>query len=135
MCNTKTLIWYQVQHQGWIVLRCNAQQSVRKGLRTLPLSRLRAAWFVWRFQLVVNSYICIYAHALVPKTPVPKCMQHSLQKNAHLYILTHICIRIHMHTHTRAHAWHCPHAEALILRHTIYAQICIHIHVHMCINA
>jgi len=26
------------------------------------------------------------AHALVPKTSVPKCMQHSLLKNAHTYI-------------------------------------------------
>jgi len=42
-----------------------------------------------------------------------------------------------MHTNTHAHAWHRPHAEALILRPTIYAQICIHIHIHihMCINA
>jgi len=52
-----------------------------------------------------------------------------------IYILTHICIRIHMHTNTHAHTWHCPHAEALILRPTIYAQICIHIHIHMYINA
>ena len=43
-------------------------------------------------------------HALVPKTPVLKCMQPPLQKNAHIYILTHICIRIHMHTNTHAHA-------------------------------
>ena len=56
------------------------------------------------------------------------------KKNAHIYILTHICIRIHMHTNTHAHAWHCPHAEALILRPTIYPQICIHIHIHMYIN-
>jgi len=75
------------------------------------------------------------AHALVPKTPFPKCMQHSLQKNAHIYIPTHICIRRHMHTNTHAHAWHRPHAEALIQRPTIYAQIRIHIHIHMCINA
>ena len=69
------------------------------------------------------------------KTPVPKCMQHSLQKNAHTYIPTPICIRIHMYTNTHAHALHRPHAEALILRPTIYAQICIHIHIHMFINA
>ena len=62
-------------------------------------------------------------------------MQHSLQKNAHIYIPTHIRIRIHMHTNTHAYAWHCPHAEALISRPTIYAQIRIHIHIHMCINA
>ena len=36
-----------------------------------------------------------------------------------------------MHTNAHAHAGHRPHAEALILRPTIYAQICIHIHVHM----
>jgi len=40
-----------------------------------------------------------------------------------------------MHTNTHAHALHFPHAEALILRPTIYAQICIHIHIHMYINA
>ena len=40
-----------------------------------------------------------------------------------------------MHTNTHVHAWHRPHAEALILRPTIYAQICIHIHIHMCIHA
>jgi len=40
-----------------------------------------------------------------------------------------------MQTITHAHAWHRPHAEALIPRPTIYAQICIHIHIHMCINA
>jgi len=62
-------------------------------------------------------------------------MQHSLQKNAHIYIPTPICIRIHMYANTHAHALHRPHAEALILRLTIYAQIRIHIHIHMCINA
>jgi len=62
-------------------------------------------------------------------------MQHSLQKNAHIYIPTPICIRIHMYTNTHAHPLHRPHAETLILRLTIYAQICIHIHIHMCINA
>jgi len=85
-----------------------------------------------------KKYTCVTytpAHALVPKTPFPKCMQHSLQKNAHIYIPTHICIRRHMHTNTHAHAWHRPHAEALIQRPTIYAQIRIHIHIHMCINA
>jgi len=39
-------------------------------------------------------------------------------KNAHICIPTHICICIHTH----AHAWHRPHAEALIPRPTIYAQ-------------
>jgi len=56
-------------------------------------------------------------------------------KNAHIYIPTPICIRIHMYTNTHAHPLHHPHAEALILRLTIYAQICIHKHIHMCINA
>jgi len=40
-----------------------------------------------------------------------------------------------MYTNTHAHPLHRPHAEALIPRPTIYAQICIHIHIHMCINA
>jgi len=58
------------------------------------------------------------------------------KKNAHIYyILTHICLRIQVHTNTHAHEWHRPHAEALILKPTIYAQICIHIHIHTCINA
>jgi len=48
------------------------------------------------------------AHALVPRTPVPKCTQHSLQKNAHIYVRTHTCIRIQMHTNTHAHPWHGP---------------------------
>ena len=63
------------------------------------------------------------------------CMQHSLQKHALIYIPTPICIRIHMYTNTHAHTLHSPHAETLILRLTIYAQICIHIRTHMCINA
>jgi len=75
------------------------------------------------------------AHELVSKTPVPKCMQHSLKNNAHIYIPTPICIRIHMYTNTHVHALHRPHAEALILRPTIYAQKCIHLHIHTCINA
>jgi len=36
-----------------------------------------------------------------------------------------------MHTKTHAHAWYRPHAEALIPRPTIYAQICIHTHTHV----
>jgi len=40
-----------------------------------------------------------------------------------------------MYTNTLAHLLHRPHAEALILRLTIYAQICIHIRIHMCINS
>jgi len=44
------------------------------------------------------------AHALVPKTPVPKCMQHSLQiMHIHIYLHTYayayICTRTHMHMH------------------------------------
>ena len=39
-----------------------------------------------------------------------------------------------MHTKTHAHVWHRPHAEVLIPRPTIYAQICIHIHIHRCIT-
>ena len=62
-------------------------------------------------------------------------MQHSLQKNAHIYIPTPICIDIHIYTSTHAHPFHRPQADALIPRLTIYAQICIHIHIHMCINA
>ena len=87
---------------------------------------------------LVYKHTCVTytpAHALVSRTPFPKCMQHSLQKNAHIHILTPICIRIHMHTNTHAHASHRPHAEVLILRPTIYVQTCIHIHIHMCINA
>ena len=42
------------------------------------------------------------AHALVPKTAVPKCMQHSLQKNAHIYTCTHIYTHIYAHEHTCA---------------------------------
>jgi len=40
-----------------------------------------------------------------------------------------------MHPNTHAYEWHCPHAETLILRPTIYTQTCIHIHIHMCIIA
>jgi len=55
-----------------------------------------------------QSNICIThttAHALVLRTPV-KCTQHSLQKNAHIYMHTHICIRIHIHKNTHVHLWH-----------------------------
>jgi len=85
----------------------------------------------------VKTHLCnVYTCPCTgPQNICAKCMQHSLQKNAHIYILTQICIRIHMHTNTHAHAWHRPHAEAPILRLTIYAQIWIHIHIHMCINA
>jgi len=85
----------------------------------------------------VKTHLCSVhtCPCTMSRTPVPKCMQHSQQKNAHIYIPTPICIRIHMYTDTHAHALHRPHAEALILRPTIYAQICIHIHIHTCINA
>ena len=74
------------------------------------------------------------AHALVPKAPVTKCTQHSLQK-MHIYIYTHthahayICTRTHTCIYDTA-----QHAETLILRLTTYAQICIHIHIHMYIH-
>jgi len=76
------------------------------------------------------------AHALVPRTPVPKCTQRSLQKNAYIYIYTHtyayayICTRTHMRIHDTT-----QHAEAPLLRLTIYKHICIHIHIHMYIHA
>jgi len=75
------------------------------------------------------------AHALVPKTPVPKCTQHSLQKKC-TYIYTHthahayICTRTHTCIHDTA-----QHAEALILRLTTYAQIRMHIQIHMYMHA
>ena len=56
------------------------------------------------------------AHALVPKTPVLKCTQHSLQKIAHIYIHTHICTRIHMCINAYVH---------------IYVHTCIYIHIYM----
>jgi len=65
---------------------------------------------------LVPKHTCVTytpAHALVPKIPV-KCMQHSLQKNAHIYIPTHICIRIHMHTNTHTHG--NSYSEALRIR-------------------
>jgi len=53
---------------------------------------------------------------------------------------TCIYTHTHMHTHTlytntHAHPLHRRHAEALIPRLKIYAQICIHIHIHTCTNA
>ena len=76
------------------------------------------------------------AHALVPRTPVPKCMQHPLEK---------ICI--HMHTISHAHPWRCPTRQRLaaethnlctnIHTHTFtHVYTCIHIliriHMHIC---
>ena len=48
------------------------------------------------------------AYAIVPKTPVPKCTQHSLQKNAHIYIYTHTCTRIHITANKHARAFMTP---------------------------
>jgi len=50
------------------------------------------------------------------------------------YIYTHT----HLHTHTRAQEYTCTsmtllkHAEEWLLGLKIYAQTCIHIHIHMC---
>ena len=49
-----------------------------------------------------NIHTYTPTHALVPKTPVPKCMQHSLQKKC-----THVHTYTHMHTHTYAHEHTC----------------------------
>jgi len=101
--------------------------------------------------------ICIThtaAHALMPRTPVLKCMQHPPQKYAHIYIFIHtyayvyVCTRIHMsiydnvqtrwrmatetqnpctnmHTHTYTHVYTCM----CILVH-IHMQIYTYMHVH-----
>ena len=72
------------------------------------------------------------AYALVPRTPVPKCMQHSLQKNAHIYIHSHICIRIHMHTNTHAHPRHCPTRQRLAMEtHNLYTSMHTHTYAHV----
>jgi len=90
-----------------------------------------------------DVYVCVKTHLCsvhtYPCTNVPnscsKVHATLTAKNAHMYIPTPICIRIHMYTNTHAHPLHRPHAEALILRPTIYTQICIQIHIHTCINA
>ena len=89
------------------------------------------------------------AQALVPRISVPKCTQHSLQKNAHRCTHTHICIRIHMHTNTHwhAHPRHCPTRLAIethnpctnMHTHTythVYTciRILIHIHAYIYVN-
>jgi len=86
----------------------------------------------------VKTLFCITyipTHALVPRAPIPKCIQHSLQKKfiytyIHTYAYACICTRTHLRIHDTA-----QHAEAPLVRLTIYAQICIrhtHIrHVHM----
>ena len=79
--------------------------------------------------------ICIThtaAHALVPRTPVLKCMQHPLQKNAHVYIHTHVCIRMN---NTCASMTLLKHAEEWLLRLKISAQTYTHIQIHMYIYA
>jgi len=56
--------------------------------------------------ILMSKNSCVtytHAHALVTRTPVPKCTQHSLPKNAQICIHTHICTRIHMHANTNAH--------------------------------
>jgi len=86
--------------------------------------------------------ICIThtaAYALVPRTPVLKCTQHPLQKNAHTYIHTHICIRIHMHKNIHAHLWHCSnthiHAGVYPFMYKCrYIHICMFIHTHAYTN-
>jgi len=79
------------------------------------------------------------AHALVPRTPVPKCTQHSLPKHAHIYIY----IYTHIHTHTYAHKHACasttlPHTSMPcywdsqpIHKYTYtYTYICIYMHTY-----
>jgi len=83
--------------------------------------------------------ICIThtaAHALVHRTPVPKCTQYPLQKNAHIYMHTHICIRIHMHKKTHAHLWYCSNtlkngywdSKSMHKHVYIYIYTCIYMH-------
>jgi len=66
------------------------------------------------------------AHALVPRTTVSKSLE---KKCTHIYIYTH------MHTPKYAHEHTCtsmtPPNTPKLLRLTIYAQICVHIHVYM----
>jgi len=70
------------------------------------------------------------ALSLVPRTPVLKCTQHSMQKCTYIYTYTY------MHTHTYAQEYTCAlmtlpkHAEEQLLRLKIYAQTCIHVHIH-----
>ena len=58
--------------------------------------------------LKTHLYTCTPAHAMVPRTPVHKCMQHKLQKKAHICIQTHICTRIHKRMNTHVQSWHHP---------------------------
>jgi len=50
-----------------------------------------------------------------------------------MYIHTHMCIRIHMHTISHAHDT-APHANDSLLRLTTYVKIYIHILIHMYIH-
>jgi len=98
------------------------------------LQRMRRRCVRWCQRNICMTHTT--AHALVLKTPVPKCTQHSLQKEC-----TYIYTYTHMHTHTYAQEYTCAsitpskQAEEQLLRLTIYAQVCIHIHIHMYIHA
>ena len=89
-------------------------------------------------ECVADVYVGVKTHLCYVRTcsctgTQNTCKEHvtlTAKKNVHIYIFTHICIRMHMHTKTYAHAWHRPHAEALIPRPTIYAQICIYIYIY-----
>jgi len=75
-----------------------------------------------QFCTLMSQKTCVTytpAHALVPRTPVPKCTQHSLQKMhiyiyIHTYAYTYICARTHMRIHNTAQL-----AKALLQRLTI----------------
>jgi len=77
-----------------------------------PLQRVCRTCVRWYQRNICITYTP--AHAQVPRTPVPKCMQHSFQKKAHICIQTHICsvlcTRIHMRMNTHVHSRHRPNA-------------------------
>ena len=61
---------------------------------------------VWQICSLMPKNTCVKytpAHALVPRTPVPQCMQHSLQNKEHTYIHKCICKRRHKYTNTHVH--------------------------------
>ena len=61
---------------------------------------------VWQMCTLMSKNTCVKyspAHALVPRTPVPQCIQHSLRNNEHTCIHTCICKREHTHTNTHVH--------------------------------
>jgi len=80
------------------------------------------------------------AHALVLRTPVLKCTQHSLQMNALIHIHTHICIRIHIYKNTHAHLWHRPNtlengywdSQSMYKYAYTYICTCIYMHTYTC---